>query len=94
MPDLRYGDWRVSPLETGHLWLDGGSMFGSVPRPLWSRSHPPDEKNRIRLAMRCLLLEHPDGLVLVDTGAGDKDNANFRDIYGIVNAGRQGANPR
>ncbi len=66
-------------------------MFGVVPKPLWERQIPPDERNRIPLAMRCLLIEHPDGLVLVDTGAGNKDDAKFRNIYGIENAGARGA---
>jgi glyoxylase-like metal-dependent hydrolase (beta-lactamase superfamily II) len=63
-------------------------MFGVVPKPLWERRIAPDERNRIPLALRCLLVEHPDGLVLVDTGAGNKDDAKFHDIYGIENAGR------
>lgn len=65
-------------------------MFGVVPKPLWERRIAPDERNRIPMAMRCLLVEHDDGLVLIDTGAGDKDEAKFRDIYGIENAGRAG----
>ena len=81
MPDLRFGDWRATPLESGYLWLDGGSMFGSVPKPLWSRSHPPDEKNRIRLAMRCLLLEGHGRRVLVDVGVGDKFSPKLVEIY-------------
>jgi glyoxylase-like metal-dependent hydrolase (beta-lactamase superfamily II) len=66
-------------------------MFGVVPKPLWERQIAPDERNRIPLAMRCLLVEHPHGLVLIDTGAGDKDDAKFRSIYGIENAGVRGA---
>ncbi len=65
-------------------------MFGVVPKPLWERQIAPDERNRIPLAMRCLLVEHPGGLVLVDTGAGNKDDAKFRSIYGIENTGVSG----
>ncbi len=65
-------------------------MFGIVPRPLWERRTVPDERNRIQLAMRCLLVEHDDGLVLVDTGIGDKDDPKFRDIYAVDNAGVRG----
>src|SRR5512146_2067594 len=65
-------------------------MFGIVPRPLWERRTTPDARNRIPLAMRCLLVEHDDGLVLVDTGLGDKDDAKFRDIYGADNGGTRG----
>ena len=65
-------------------------MFGVVPKPLWERRIPPDERNRIPLAMRCLLVEHDDGLVLVDTGVGDKDDAKFREIYGIASLAPDG----
>jgi glyoxylase-like metal-dependent hydrolase (beta-lactamase superfamily II) len=81
MPRLTLGEWTVDTLETGYLWLDGGSMFGSVPKPLWSRLHPPDERNRIRLAMRCLLLEGHGRRVLVDVGAGHKFTDKLADIY-------------
>jgi len=65
-------------------------MFGVVPKPLWQKRIPADERNRIPLQMRCLLVEHPDGLVLVDTGAGNKDDAKFHEIYGIENGGEPG----
>ncbi len=83
MLDSPPGGWRVSALETGFLWLDGGSMFGSVPKPLWARAHPPDERNRIRLAMRCLLLEGHGRRVVVDVGVGDKFPAKLLDIYRV-----------
>ena len=84
------GRIRAHALEAGRLRLDGGSMFGVVPKPLWERRAPADERNRIRLAMRCLLLEHPDGLVLIDTGLGNKDSDKFKDIYGVENTGAGG----
>ena len=62
-------------------------MFGVVPKPLWEKRLPADERNRIPMTMRCLLIEHPDGLVLVDTGAGNKEDAKFYGLYGIENAG-------
>ena len=65
-------------------------MFGVVPKPLWEKRIAPDPRNRIPLAMRCLLIEHPDGLVLIDTALGNKEDAKFRDIYGIENAGPDG----
>ena len=83
MLDLDLAGWRVSALETGFLWLDGGSMFGSVPRPIWSRLQPPDERNRIRLAMRCLLLEGHGRRLLVDVGLGDKFPPKLVDIYRV-----------
>jgi glyoxylase-like metal-dependent hydrolase (beta-lactamase superfamily II) len=83
MPSLALGEWTLRTVETGHLWLDGGSMFGSVPKPLWSRTNPPDERNRIRLAMRCLLLSGHGRHVLVDVGLGDKFSDKLRDIYRV-----------
>lgn len=62
-------------------------MFGIVPKPLWERRIPADGRNRIPLAMRCLLIEAPGALVLVDTGVGNKYNKKFQDIYGISNRG-------
>ena len=62
----------------------------SCPKPLWERRIPADERNRIPLGMRCILVEHDDGLVLIDCGAGNKENAKFLDIYGIENAGASG----
>jgi len=84
---LVLGGWTLTPVETGYLWLDGGSMFGSVPKPLWSRTNPPDERNRIRLAMRCLLVEGHGRRILVDDGIGDKFPPKLADIYRIEQDG-------
>ena len=84
------GRLRCHTLEAGLQRLDGGAMFGVVPRTLWSRRIAPDDRNRIPLAMRCLLIEHPGGLVLVDSGLGNKEDEKFRDIYGTENAGDPG----
>ena len=84
------GRLRVHTIQAAGQKLDGGAMFGVVPKPLWERRIPADERNRIQLGMRCLLVEHEDGLVLVDTGVGNKENGKFRDIYGIENAGAGG----
>jgi glyoxylase-like metal-dependent hydrolase (beta-lactamase superfamily II) len=84
------GRFRVHAIQAGGQKLDGGAMFGVVPKPLWERRIPPDERNRIGLGMRCLLVEHDDGLVLIDSGVGNKENAKFREIYGIENEGRLG----
>jgi glyoxylase-like metal-dependent hydrolase (beta-lactamase superfamily II) len=80
---LAIGGWTLTPVMTGHLWLDGGSMFGSVPKPLWSKTNPADERNRIRLAMRCLLAEGHGRRVLVDDGIGDKFSAKLMEIYRV-----------
>jgi len=80
------GDVRIHALEAGVVRLDGGAMFGVVPKPLWERRIPPDARNRIPLAMRCLLVETRDALVLLETGLGNKENEKFLDIYGVDNA--------
>lgn len=88
---FQIGGLRCHTLEGGLQRLDGGAMFGVVPRPLWSTRMAPDERHRIPLAMRCLLVEHPDGLVLVDTALGNKEDDKFLGIYGVENAGLEGA---
>ena len=84
---FQIGRLTAHAIEAGYLRLDGGAMFGIVPKVLWERKIPADQRNRIRLAMRCLLLEHPDGLVLIDTGLGNKEEAKFLEIFGVDNAG-------
>jgi glyoxylase-like metal-dependent hydrolase (beta-lactamase superfamily II) len=79
------GRFKVHAIQAGAQKLDGGAMFGVVPKPLWERRIAADERNRIALGMRCLLVEHETGLVLIDSGAGNKEDAKFRDIYGITN---------
>ncbi|MEX0855986.1 MAG: MBL fold metallo-hydrolase, partial [Gemmatimonadota bacterium] len=81
------GDIRIHAIEAGVQRLDGGAMFGVVPKPLWERRIPSDSRNRIPLALRCLLVEAPEALVLIDTGVGNKEEEKFRDIYGIENEG-------
>ena len=71
------GDLRVHAIQAGGQKLDGGAMFGVVPKTLWERRIPADEKNRIQLGMRCLLIEHAIGPVLIDTGVGNKENDKF-----------------
>ena len=84
------GAWRIHAIQAGGQRLDGGAMFGVVPKPLWERRIAPDERNRIQLGMRCLLIEHDIGPVLIDTGAGNKESDKFYDIYGIENRGAPG----
>ena len=81
------GRFKLHVIEAGMQRLDGGAMFGVVPKPLWDKRIPADERNRIPLALRCLLVETPDALVLIDNGVGNKENERFHDIYGIENAG-------
>ncbi len=75
--------YQIDLIPAGMLSLDGGAMFDIVPRPLWERHIPADEKNRIPLAMRCLLLRGHGRTILVDTGLGDKTDAKFDRIYAV-----------
>lgn len=84
------GRWTVHAIQAGGQKLDGGAMFGIVPKPLWQKRITPDERNRIQLGMRCLLIEHDIGPVLIDTGAGNKESEKFYDIYGVENRGERG----
>jgi glyoxylase-like metal-dependent hydrolase (beta-lactamase superfamily II) len=84
------GRWRIHAIQAGGQRLDGGAMFGVVPKTLWERRITPDVRNLIQLGMRCLLIEHVFGLVIIDTGAGNKENDKFYDIYGIENRGAPG----
>ncbi len=84
---IQVGSVRMHGIEAGVQQLDGGAMFGVVPKPLWERRIPADLRNRIPLALRCLLVEAPNALVLIDTGIGNKYGEKFADIYGVLNAG-------
>ena len=75
--------YQIDLVHAGRLGLDGGAMFGIVPRPLWERRIPADEANRIPLVMRCLLLRGHGRTILVDTGLGDKTDAKFDRIYAV-----------
>lgn len=72
----RLGRFELAAVDAGTFWLDGGAMFGVVPRPLWQRSAPPDAENRVRLALRPLLVvdncANPPRRILIDTGLSDK----------------------
>lgn len=81
---LRLGALDVRLVDDGEFRLDGGAMFGVVPRPLWERKKPADERNRIRMVTNCLLVERAGQLALVDTGIGDKNDAKFRDMFGMA----------
>lgn len=70
-------------IDTGFFKLDGGAMFGVVPKTLWSKHHPPDEKNLCTWAMRCLLVEDGKRLMLIDNGIGDKQDARFFSHYDL-----------
>jgi methylmalonyl-CoA epimerase len=83
---LAWGDLELATMHDGLFALDGGAMFGVVPRTLWEAQAPPDDRNRILLAMRPLVVEADWGRMIVDCGAGDKMGAKLRDIYALDRA--------
>ena len=72
---------KIHSIETGNFKLDGGSMFGVVPKSIWHKLYPVDEKNMCNYAMRCLLIEDGERKILVDTGMGDKQPEKFFKYY-------------
>ena len=72
---------KLHVIETGFFKLDGGAMFGVVPKVIWQKTNPADENNLCTWAMRCLLIEDEDRLILVDTGIGDKQDVKFLSHY-------------
>jgi methylmalonyl-CoA epimerase len=80
---IAFGDMQLTTLHDGPFRLDGGAMFGVVPRPLWEQKARPDDRHRIQLAMRPLLVEASWGRMLIDCGAGEKMSAKDRDIYAL-----------
>lgn len=72
---------KLYPIECGNFKLDGGAMFGVVPKSIWSRTNPADNNNMIDLATRCLLIEDGNRLILIDTGMGNKQSEKFFGYY-------------
>lgn len=72
---------QIFPIQSGNFKLDGGAMFGVVPKSLWSRTNPADGNNMIDMAARCLLIEDGDRLILIDNGMGQKQNEKFFGYY-------------
>ncbi|WP_179344588.1 MBL fold metallo-hydrolase [Winogradskyella ursingii] len=72
---------KLYPIQAGNFKLDGGAMFGVVPKSLWSRTNPSDENNMIDIAARCLLIEDGNRLILIDTGMGNKQSDKFYGYY-------------
>jgi glyoxylase-like metal-dependent hydrolase (beta-lactamase superfamily II) len=81
---MQFGDYRVEIVPDTEFHLDGGAMFGVVPRTLWSRVSPPDEQNRIRMNMNCLFIDTGDERVLIETGIGEKWSAKHTEMFGIT----------
>jgi glyoxylase-like metal-dependent hydrolase (beta-lactamase superfamily II) len=83
---MRFGNLDLAIVGGGDLLLDGGAMFGVVPKVLWEKKFPADESNRIRLTTNCLLVRGNEFTLLVETGLGDKFGAKEREIYGLSEA--------
>ncbi|TFG96338.1 MAG: MBL fold metallo-hydrolase [Calditrichales bacterium] len=81
---MKIGDYHLHTFETGRFALDGGAMFGVVPKKLWEKSIPADADNRIPLALRTLLLRSDKRTILIDTGIGDKFDEKYMQIYDIT----------
>lgn len=92
---LTIGEYQVCPLPTGLFGLDGGAMFGTVPKVLWEKSNPPDDKNRISMEARALLLKSKNRNIVIDTGNGgdfvakygEKLGTKFSEMYGLDKSG-------
>jgi glyoxylase-like metal-dependent hydrolase (beta-lactamase superfamily II) len=80
---LKIGKYELIPVETGRFALDGGAMFGVVPKNLWEKTNPADDQNRITLALRSLLLKSEERRILIDTGIGTKIDEKFSKIYQV-----------
>ena len=80
---MKIGKYKLHVIESGYFYLDGGAMFGIIPKPLWEKTNPADEANRIKLAARNLLLVSDDKKILIDTGMGNKWSKKLAEIYRI-----------
>ncbi len=80
---MELGDFDLTVVGDGGFRLDGGAMFGVVPRVLWEKEAPPDDRNRIGMATNCLLVARGNDLLLIDTGIGDKHDTRFRQMYAM-----------
>lgn len=72
---------QIYPVQTGYFKLDGGAMFGVVPKVIWQKTNPADSNNLIDMSLRCLLIEDGDRLILIDNGTGDKQSEKFFSYY-------------
>jgi len=80
---MKFGDFELFVLSDGMFKLDGGSMFGVVPKVLWEKTNPPNEMNRIELGLNSLIIKTNDDIVLVDTGIGENYNEKFFEMFEI-----------
>ena len=80
---MNLGTSSIHVISDGTYLLDGGSIFGQVPKSMWEQYIKPDRRNRVRLGLNCLVIQTPDANILVDTGAGSKRPDRFKELYGL-----------
>jgi len=80
---VKLGKFDIQPVTDGRFRLDGGAMFGVVPKVLWEKCCQPDDQNRIQLGLNCLLIRTGRKNVLIDTGMGDKEDAQFQKMFAV-----------
>ena len=80
---MKFGAFDIQPVTDGRFRLDGGAMFGVVPKVLWEKCCQPDEQNRISLGLNCLLIRTGRKNIIVDTGLGDKEDAEFQEMFAV-----------
>ena len=80
---MKIGPYEILTVESGYAWLDGGAMFGVIPKVLWNKTNPADDLNRIQLALRTMVIKSDDKIILVDTGVGQKMNEKLSKIYNV-----------
>ncbi|RPH93149.1 MBL fold metallo-hydrolase [candidate division KSB1 bacterium] len=81
--NMKIGEYNITFFDAGEFRLDGGSLFGPVPRVVWNRGNIADENNRVAMPLRCLLIEGHGRKILVDTGVGHKGSESYNEMYGI-----------
>ncbi len=82
-PKYQLGEWILHAISDGLYRLDGGAMFGTVPKVMWEKVKPPDERNRIDMCLSCLLAVRGNEKILIEAGIGDKNTDKFEFIYGV-----------
>ena len=84
---MKFGEFELFVVSDGTFRLDGGAMFGTIPKVLWERTNPADERNRILMGLNCLLVRTPTENILVDTGLGNAYDEKFAFLYGVDKSG-------
>jgi len=80
---MRWGSFQLYSLHENLFWIDGGAMYGVVPRIIWEKLSPPDERHRVTLRANLMLIRGQDGNILVETGLGDDIPERWKEIYGL-----------